>query len=437
MDAGRPIRRQPIGPAIKWFAFAVSLMASFIAGAWIYPLYSRTAEKPPVVLTIATQTNGTSKTVPQQVDRGPIDPRQPEPRAVQARAAVIQRDAAGIVAECKRAAGGDWEKWQRNTAPYRANLKAKIDALKDRPESPSFAAEGRCEALEGRENFPLFEVGSRVHLDYLYDPGRLEQFRRDRLVVAADRWLRQRGIDLIFVPVPKMTEIYIEHFLDPCPPDGIIAPHMRHTLLELLTDNVEVVDGFALFRALRDADTEYLYNTADPHWAPRGMRIMAKEIADRIERYRFGARARYALPLVRTSPGPHLLHGSLGGIDSGGGWMALSAEQKARAQRAQTTNLSEVYLQDGSAPPDDPASPVIVIGHSYVPKFREQLIKELNLLIEAHILEGQTTGFFADFQREPESLEHCRVVVWITTEQHMTSFQRLPPSIMAALKTGK
>jgi hypothetical protein len=158
---------------------------------------------------------------------------------------------------------------------------------------------------------------------------------------------------------------------------------------------------------------------------------MAKEIADRIERYSFGAKARFAPPIVRTSPGPYVfrdLAGAVGGYGRG----LLSSKQYDVALTAQTTTLSDVRMQDGEPPPDDPNSPVLVMGHSFVPKFREQLIKELNMLTHTRAFDHQTTESFADFLREPELLSHCRVLVWISTTQHMTWFHPLPPQILAA-----
>jgi hypothetical protein len=366
----------------------------------------------------------------------PADPRQPEPRAVAARTAAIRGDAAAIEAECQNAAGGDWDKWQKDTARYRDSLKAKINALKDAPRTAfTPSPESRYQPLAPRDDFPLFEMGSREHLNYLYDPATLDEFRRDRSVVAAARWLRRQGVDLIFVPVPKMTEVYVEHFLEPCPADGIIAPHVRHTLLELLRDDVEVVDGFRLFRALRGTDAEYLYNTADTHWAPRAMRITAKEVADRIARYNFGARARYALPAVRATPGSYGAEDDHNAIGFMLAWNALNPEQQKRARPAQPVSQTEVKMPNGKKLPNDPASPVVVIGHSYVWCFGEQLVKELNLLTNSRSTIHQTTEAFGDFLREPEALARCRVVVWITTEQHLTKFKPMPKPIMKLLAT--
>ncbi len=366
----------------------------------------------------------------------PPVPPPPEPGVVAARAEVIRRDATAIRAECQRAAGGDWDKWQRDTAPFRAALKAKVDALKtfDPPRAPWL--DSRYEALEGRDGFPLFEVGAREHLRYLYDPAALDGFRRDRPVAAAHRWLHGQGVDLIFVPVPKMTEVYAEHFLDPCPPDGVVAPHVRRTLLELLDDGVEVVDGYRLFRPARRPDPEYLYNTADPHWAPKAMTLMAKEVARRVARYRFGAEARSAAPVVNAAPGKFFIPGSAaaephGDVTGQYGWPALGERQRERAAAAQTTVWTQVTLPDGRVPPDDRDSPVVLIGNSFAPQFRELLVKELNLLIRTRWRAAATTEVFADFLREPELLDGCRVVVWVVSDRHLPDFRPLPAEIAA------
>jgi hypothetical protein len=386
------------------------------------------------------------RAVEQKFDPATANPRpvlwpKPEPggddtRAAAARETAVRRDADAIRAECRRAAGGDWERWQRDTTPYRAALKAKLDALKTLDEPKVKLPEFGYQALEGRNGFPLFEVGAREYLHYLYEPASLDAFREGRPVVAAHRWLREKGIDLVFIPLPKMTEVYAEHFLDPCPADGVLAPHVRQTLLEMLDAGVEVVDGFALFRPLRDAG--YLYNTADPHWSPRGMRIMAKEVADRIERYEFGARARHGPPVVKTELARYgfpLAPGQdpLPNVSSQYGWSTLSLEQQRRAARAQTTSTPHVTLLDGGEP-YSADSPVVLVGNSFVPYFQEQLVKELNLPVNARWRGGATTEDFGDFLREPESLKNCKVLVWLSTEQHLANFKPLPPPIAARVK---
>jgi hypothetical protein len=429
MGCERPSKSAFVARATEIGVLAIALIATFVFGAW----YGRSQVVSSAAQGSDASTYDTTKGVPQPDSPRPKDPRTPEPQAVAARAKFIREGADAIAAECQQAAGGDWDKWQQITAAYRTALKGRLDSLKTIDSSRPPEALDRFEALEGMNDFPLFEIGAREQLCHLYDPEKLAAFRRERAVVAAQRWLAERGIDLIFVPVPKMTEVYIEHFLEPCPADGIMAPHIRRTLLELLQNDVEVVDSFQLLRRMRNVDTEYLYDTADTHWAPRAMRIMAKHLADRIERYRFGAQARYALPIVKSTLGPYGL--SFYRADIGkvfplqNGWAAISSEQQKRAISAQTTIGVSVAAPDQKTIVADPQSPVVLIGHSYVKYFGEQLVRELNMRVQSFWTDNGTTESFGDFLRDPNMLANCRVVVWMTTEQHMTRFQPLPPAI--------
>jgi hypothetical protein len=165
------------------------------------------------------------------------------------------------------------------------------------------------------------------------------------------------------------------------------------------------------------------------------MRIMAKEVADRIMRYGFAAKARYALPIVAVTPGPYIVDGRIGGLESNRGWLALTEEEQKRARAAQTTTMGRVQLVGGGGdPPEGTGSPVLLIGHSYTNHFREQLVRELNMLIRMNVSAGGTTEPFSDFLRSPVSLKNVRIIVWVTTEQHMTHFKTMPEPIMAALE---
>jgi hypothetical protein len=365
-----------------------------------------------------------------------------EPAASDLRAKTIANDRAVILAECEKAAGGNWDHWQRETAPYRAALKDRIDRPKPSDPAREPWLEGRPRVLEAKDEFPLVEVQPDKGLDYLYDGERLDQFRKDRAVVAASRWLRQRGIDLIFLPVPKMTELYAEHFVDDCPPDGIIGPHVRRSICQLLDNDVEVVDGLPLYRPARDPDPEYLYNAADTHWGPRAMRIMAREVANRIQRYGFGAEARSAPSIVQASPGSfdiQLVPSSVkeGDLPRMDGWAYLTAKQRERVELVQARTIEHVTLPDGSEPRDDPKSPVLLIGNSFIPNFRELLIKELNLLIRTRWAPAETTEEFIAFLREPELLDGCRVLVWVLSEEHLAHLHPMPAPVMKVLESGQ
>jgi SGNH hydrolase-like domain, acetyltransferase AlgX len=183
----------------------------------------------------------------------------PDPAVAKARADQMQADRLAIEGECQRAAGGSWDAWERATSPYRKALRKNIAAVPV--------------VLRQKGGAPAQELDIAVSLD---------ASQHARAVVAASQWLRKRGIDLIFVPVPRKAEVYAENFLDPCPTDGIIAPHVRRTLLSLMEQNVEVVDVFPALRAERSRP---LYNATDPHWSADGAGVAAKLLAGRLRRY--------------------------------------------------------------------------------------------------------------------------------------------------------
>jgi hypothetical protein len=202
----------------------------------------------------------------------------------------------------------------------------------------------------------------------------------------------------------------------------------------MLYDGVEVVDGFRLFRPARDS--AYLFNCADPRWTPAGMNIVTKELARRLSRYGFAIRAAHQPPIVKTHKAPCVFY-DLANALYGYGQSMLTPQQLALAEHAQDKTMEEVRLLDNRMVPEDQNSPVLVIGNCYVENFREQLVRELNMLVASHWAPNQSTQAFEDFLREPELLNHKQVVVWITTEQHLTRFKPLPPPVLKALQTDK
>jgi hypothetical protein len=103
-----------------------------------------------------------------------------------ARSATIAREALAIAAECQQAAGGDWDRWQRQTAAYREELRRRVEMVREIEGVLQQPPELREQLLEGMSGFPLVEVASREYLPYLYDSTWIEAFRRERAVVAAD-----------------------------------------------------------------------------------------------------------------------------------------------------------------------------------------------------------------------------------------------------------
>ena len=340
---------------------------------------------------------------------------------VPTRASLIRETIESLRAECQRNANGDWDRWTEALAPVRADLTAQIRAGKALNPTATGYFEARSPVLEGRDHFPLFESAPDHYLLHVVEPASLDSFRKERAVAAGARWLERQGIDVIFVPVPKMTEVYPEYFTDHCPSDRIIAPRVRQAILELLEDDVEVVDLWYAFQAERDTDPEPLYQPADPHWSPRAQSIAARLVAARLKRYDFVTKAQAAPPICEGASLP------FAAASAGAAFQALNPDQQKRAEKHQprSSRIPQKYL---GAQFDDSAA-VACIGDSYNYGFMELLGRELNLPVRLLTGGGHTTHAFKDFLRNPDTLKDCKVVIWLVCHSSLKADWPLPERI--------
>jgi SGNH hydrolase-like domain, acetyltransferase AlgX len=337
----------------------------------------------------------------------------------------VRRDAYAIQSECERAASGDWLKWENDTARFRTAFRGKLASLAGNGQTPDLPLAGR--------DMPIFEGNPHRNLAHMCDLTTWGSFRKTRPVVAADRWLRAQGIDLIFISVPMMPEVYTEQFLTDTPPDGIIAPHVRETFLELLESDVEVVDTYPMMReARRDG---FLYLPADHHWNQVGMRGTIRDVAARLMRYQFARDARTAPPCTKTRQGPYALPPGPNGNE----WRPPDQHTITETYwKAALTTLPKtmdfITAPDGTDLQDDPHSPIVIIGNSFAMYFRELLIRETNLPVRTRWGNANTTEGFAGFLREPEALQGARVVIWVVSNDYIFDFKPLPDSVLEALR---
>jgi hypothetical protein len=351
-----------------------------------------------------------------------------DPEARKAREAQIRQDVHAIQSECERAAGGDWQKWEQQTARYR-------DALKRRLVPRTTANVADNELLVGH-GMPIHQLRAPQHLAHVVDPASWDAFRKTRDVVAASRWLRERGIDLIFLSVPLMPEVYIEQFLDETPTDGVIAPHLRRTFLELSESDVEVVNTYRIMRDARPGG--FLFLPVDIHWNQLGVLGPARDVAKRLSRYTFGREAKKAAPVTKSTTVPQELPPTVPGttwrlFDSA----ILHDEDWKAVLGAMPPTKDYITSPDGSLIYDDLSSPVLLIGNSFVKDFRDVMIREANLRIRTLWVDASTTEAFAGFLRQPEQLAGVRVVVWVTSDGYLARFRPVPPPIREALQRGE
>ncbi len=288
--------------------------------------------------------------------------------------------------------GGDWDQWSNGLLPFYRELR-----------SQSVPSEGGVR--KGRYFF------SRT-----YDHRFQELMKSPEtspaldMILAFDRALAERGIDLIVVPFPFKEEITADRFSPLAPKDGHLSPQRLRFVDWLLAHDVEVVDlAPALKQAADEGKAEWLYyDYGELHPARDGIEVAAGVLAERLERYDFprewrGLKLRdtqFTMPESFRKRFPN---------------MPKHAEYPARL----------VITPDGDIlPKEAPDSPVLLAGDSFtrVPalynvfgaSLREHLAWQSGVLARDLGVAGSASKTMRNLLREgPEILEGCEVCIFV------------------------
>jgi hypothetical protein len=141
----------------------------------------------------------------------------------------------------------------------------------------------RPDVTEGRSR-P--KVGGSVVVDYT---GNVVRDAVIDTIVSFRNKLHERGIELLVVVVPGKPSIYPDLLNPAISPEmaGKIS-HSPQFIRELRDAGVDAVDLFEPFAEARKQDAEAgdsLYLATDTHWRPRGLRLAASVVADRVKQY--------------------------------------------------------------------------------------------------------------------------------------------------------
>jgi hypothetical protein len=343
-----------------------------------------------------------------------VTKRSAKPKAEVAASADLQRAKAirsgieAIEAECDSSAHGDWNQWYRSLDGFRDEMLKMIQAGRVRGENPFL--------FRTSDTPPFFDDPN--DLGFLWEEGSLPDWRQRRnsadVIVRVAKWFRKKNIDLIVVPVPKMTEVYADHLAQHVPPNRVVAPQCRKLILELLRADVEVIDLLPSYLAAIPKSGDPLYLFDDTHWAPPGQAIAAAAIGQRLKRYPFVREAISRPPVffgdnvkVKFDTGcwrtflPHPLFETIHNYD----WSGVRV-------------LNELKLP---VMPVD-SSPVVIIGDSFARValtagmcIDAQVAKQINLAVTNLAVSGPALNSIRDFAREPDLLAGRKVIVWIVT----------------------
>ncbi len=327
--------------------------------------------------------------------------------------------------------GGSWNRWAAAVAPLNDLMRTKLKAI------PAGA-----KAVAGDDGFLFFGQSMAYATG-----GDLEKQKRGRnpvpVILQFKKLLAERGVDLLFVPVPTKEEIFpdkigitpVERATGAHLVGKVVNPFERKFLLDLGEKGVEVVDLLPLFLGVR-ADEESkghstarhekasLYQAQDTHWTNRGLELAARAVAERIKTYPWYKEIAAHRRIYKTKESTFSRHGDL-----------HSRLPEADKGRYQPENLvgDQVLNSDGTLYEDDADSPIVVLGDSFTGVF--ELMDCEHAGVSAHL--AKEIGYPVDLvmsygggpnvrqkllRRGLKALEAKKLVVWMMTARDLYDF---------------
>ena len=242
--------------------------------------------------------------------------------------------------------------------------------------------------------------------------------------------LDKAGIELLLVPVPTKAAIYPDKLMsgNPTPPEvpADLVKNDRDFYKLLESRGVKVLDLTETFLNARNAGSPDLYCKTDTHWAPPGIQLASKTIAEKFK----------DAPWVKTQPNvktqavdvPLKIHGDLAS--------ALVPPQ------TETEPLISRFIglasSGGRAPlPNAKDSPIILLGDSHNLVFHsggdmhavgsglsDQLSHELGFPLDVVAVMGSgATSARRNLARRKATLTGRRLLIWCFTSREFTQGQ--------------
>ncbi len=341
----------------------------------------------------------------------------------------VRRDIAALQKQI--AAAGGWRQASDRLKRWRAGVARRLDNRPTPARGKSFIARdaplagtaGRL--ISARRTEQLLHDANVPSTDRL-GLQRYEQFRKTTL--ALHRLLASRGIDLIVVPVPDKGDIYPGDLAELPDANATVQLQSKRTYLQLMRAGVEVVDMEPALRkaAAAEKKNDPVYMLRDTHWAPRGMRIAAKELARRLKRYEAVAHAGLQKDRFELKPATLDRVGDLAKNWTAAGKKAFPPERYRLPGVCRAGS--------GKAAWTDRDSPVLVLGDSYAVfpydgrlSFWAWLSRETNLPVAAENKAGGASWQAKNISRTGALKKRRRVVIWLLTNCSLYEQEFKPP----------
>ncbi len=249
--------------------------------------------------------------------------------------------------------------------------------------------------------------------------------------------LAKRGIKLLVMPAPNKESIYPEMLADRAAgPSAVVNPTTRAVLAKLKEAGVEIVDLFEVYgsrqsahrvdsghgpnpqSAIRNPQSVPYYLAQDSHWSPEGMRLAAEVVARRL------------LDSGWVEKGPVNYEMKPAAVERYGDVLRMiRVSQVERRFQPERMNCTQVLdMQTGRPYADDPNSPVLVLGDSFLRIFERDepgsggfiahLACHLGFGLTSLVNDGgASTLVRQQLARKPALLKGKKVVIWEFVER--------------------
>jgi len=236
--------------------------------------------------------------------------------------------------------------------------------------------------------------------------------------------LKQRGIDLVLMPVPAKAAIYPERIAGgPGDSDNDAAPFLHQFYTELGAAGIDVLDLTELFRANRAHEKGAMFCRSDTHWSGIGCALAAHMLAERLKPK---LPANWPTKSFVSDWRKVVINGDLSALLPPG-------VPKAAPEEIAVRIVAEKGSGAGVQP--DQNSPVLLLGDSHTLVFHDFLCDKAGLVDQLALELGfapdliGTRGsgatpvrvnLYRDSSRNPEYLAKKKVVVWCFTAREFS-----------------
>ena len=233
--------------------------------------------------------------------------------------------------------------------------------------------------------------------------------------------LKQRGIQLLVVPVPNKASIYPQKLARRASRiKQPVNPYTLEIISKLEKAGVEVVNLFEVFSQTSPIEHQesMYYLPQDTHWSPHGMRTAAKAVARKILDLRWAGKGtiEYDLKPVTIERYGDILR-------------MIQVPQIKRCFAPQQVHCTQVINADeGRLYQDEPDSEILVLGDSFLRIYEQDeprsagfiahLARELGLPLASIVNDGgASTLVRQQLSRRPHLLSNKKLVIWEFVER--------------------